>query len=76
MSYNSAEFNYFPFGFGSDYESKQKGRGMHPIYHLKVGQTYTSTSSKDYRDCFNRTSFLRTRGIELKCKNGIFTRVK
>jgi len=76
MSYNTAEFNHFPHGFGSDYSAKQKPRGQHPLYHLKVGESYTSVDKDDYRGCFNRTSFLKTRGVEIVCEKGIFTRTK
>lgn len=76
MSYNTSEFNYFPHGFGSDYSSKQKPRNQHPLYQLEVGESYTATDNNDYRGCFNRTSFLKSRGVEIKCDKGIFTRIK
>jgi hypothetical protein len=59
MSYNTAEFNYFPHDFGVDYSDKQKPRGQHPLYHLKVGESYTATDQNDYRGCFNRTHSLK-----------------
>jgi hypothetical protein len=76
MSYNNAEFNYFPFGFQQEYKTQQFPRGEHPIYHLEVGQTYISKGTRDYRACFNRTTYLKSRGVEIQCHKGIFTRIK
>jgi hypothetical protein len=76
MSYNTAEINFFPYGFQQEHKRVQMARGEHPIYNLNVGEVYVCKSSRDYRDCFNRTSYLKSRGVVIECSKGIFRRVK